>query len=219
MLEADLAGPAIRSLAYLMDLLIRGAALALLAMALAFADKAGTGIMLIVAFLMEWFYPVLFEVFRNGQTPGKKIFAITVMNDNLTPVSLGGSLTRNLLRAADFLPFMYFIGFFSSLINGQFKRLGDIAAGTIVVHREVNTKKAPTQKAVKKTEAVKPTAPPISLNFAEQQAILEFYDRRDTLSQARRVELAEILAPVLDQRETDNFEQELLNIGAWLAGQ
>ena len=97
--------------------------------------RAGWGVMLLTAFFVEWMLPAWFEAVWGGQTPGKRLFGLAVLNDDGTPVRWPGALTRNLLRAVDFLPLLYGIGLVTMLINRDFKRLGDLAAGTVVVYQ------------------------------------------------------------------------------------
>ena len=130
------AGPVPRALAYVLDLLIRAAIMFTVAIAVSVLGRFGLAIFLLTAFLLEWLYPVIFEVLAAGATPGKRAMGLIVLNDDGTPIRWPGSLTRNLLRALDFLPFMYFIGFCSMVANRDFKRLGDLAANTLVVYRE-----------------------------------------------------------------------------------
>ena len=103
-LTANLAGPLARTLAYSIDLCIRTGVSTVAIIILAFMNEAGWGVFLIVSFLLEWFYPVLFEVLRQGQTPGKKWLGLAVVNDDLTPITWSSSIIRNLLRAVDILP-------------------------------------------------------------------------------------------------------------------
>ena len=104
------------------------------AMVAAFMGGIGVAFLLILFFALEWFYPVAFELTASGATPGKRVFGLRVVMDNGLPVTPAASLTRNLLRAADFLPFGYGFAIVSMLLRRDFKRLGDIAAATIVVH-------------------------------------------------------------------------------------
>ena len=60
---------------------------------------------MILLFALEWLYPVVFELTPSGATPGKRVFGLRVVMDNGLPVTPAASMTRNLLRAADFLPF------------------------------------------------------------------------------------------------------------------
>ena len=94
----------------------------------------GIAFWLILFFALEWFYPVAFELTPSGATPGKRVFGLKVVMDNGLPVTPAASLTRNLLRVADFLPFGYGFAIVSMLLRRDCKRLGDIAAATIVVH-------------------------------------------------------------------------------------
>ena len=159
--------------------------------------KVGVGVLLIVSFLMEWFYPVLFEVLRDGQTPGKKLMGITVVNDDLTPVGWGASITRNLLRAADFLPLFYMVGVISTLLQKDAKRLGDIAAGTIVIYRE--------NMAHDKVDIdAKPSPPPFVVQPHEQLAFVEFAQRQESFSESRQLELADTLKPLTSKQGLSN---------------
>jgi uncharacterized RDD family membrane protein YckC len=77
---------------------------------------------------------VLFELSPWAATPGKRALGLKVVMDDGLPVTPAASLIRNLLRAADFLPFLYAAGLISMLVRADFKRLGDLAAGHVVVH-------------------------------------------------------------------------------------
>ena len=85
-------------------------------------------------FLLFWGYFALFEAFWQGQTPGKRAMKLRVIKDAGRQITLFESLARNLLRAADYLPSLYLAGVITMLCNKRNKRLGDLAAGTIVVH-------------------------------------------------------------------------------------
>ena len=88
----------------------------------------------------------------RGQTPGKKVLGISVINDDLSPVTLGTSMVRNLLRTVDFLPLFYLAGLVCMLSNQRFQRLGDLAAGTLVISVAESSKSA----AVKNIEPLAP---------------------------------------------------------------
>jgi uncharacterized RDD family membrane protein YckC len=189
-LTLRLAGPVPRALAYAVDLAIRIALFAAFSMSLSMLHGGGTGLMLIAAFLLEWFYPVAFEVWWAGATPGKRAFGLAVLGDNGTPVSFGASVTRNLLRAVDFLPMLYAFGLVSMLASRDFKRLGDLAAGTIVVYRDRPGVRAPIP-------AAPPLAPAVALSLEERRAILDFAERHATLSEERADEVAAHATPLL----------------------
>lgn len=209
-LQFHLAGPVPRALAWVIDSLFRSALYIVCAMVLSFLGGLGMGIMLIAFFVIEWFYPVLFEVLRNGQTPGKKSLGLQVIQDNGTPVSWGPSITRNLLRMADFLPLLYGFGLASMLLNKDFKRLGDLAAGTLVIYAPKTTLKANIPEA-------KPANPPLALNLPEQRAILDFAERSTRLSKDRQRELAEILSPITGEKGDRNVQQ-LFQYANWFHG-
>lgn len=213
-LEVELAGPIARTLAYSIDLCIRFAVLIGLSLALSIFGEAGIGVLLIAAFAAEWFYPVFFELFRHGQTPGKKAFNLRVVQDNLTPVSIGNSLTRNLLRAADFLPMVYAFGFASMLLNKDFKRLGDITAGTLVIH---DAPEHTSKGSVDNVSSVSARAPLFNISFEEQAAITDYADRLNQFSEERQHELASILAKVYEVKPQQT-RQEVLATAAWLIG-
>jgi hypothetical protein len=166
--------------------------------------------MLVLAFLLEWFYPVAFEVWRNGQTPGKRRFGLAVVNQDLTPVRLDAALVRNLLRAVDFLPFAYLGGLLGMSASRRFQRLGDMAAGTVVVHRP------PLAPAAALPECT-PLMPAAPLSVADQLAIIDFTQRHEQLSEARQEELANILAPLVGSGDQAAVRR-LRGIGCWLLG-
>ena len=211
-LDAEVVGPIPRFLAFAIDLCIRGVIVfVLLMVAIPFGSfGVGGGFFLIFLFAIEWLYPVLFEVFWRGQTPGKKALGISVINDDLTPVSLGTSLVRNLLRTVDFLPLFYLAGLVTMLSNRHFQRLGDLAAGTLVISVRQSARAAPVKE-------LEPLAPSTSLLRTEQTSIIDFLQRSPQLSEPRQQELADILEGVTHQKG-DNGVRQLHRIGAWFLG-
>lgn len=83
--------------------------------------------------IFYWGYYVFFEMLWNGQSPGKRWVGLRVIRTDGTPITLSEALIRNLVRIVDFLPAMYGIGIISMFIDKQSRRLGDLAAGTLVV--------------------------------------------------------------------------------------
>jgi uncharacterized RDD family membrane protein YckC len=198
------AGPVPRALAFVLDTLIRYTVLFVLSMILLPLAELGVGAFLIMLFLMEWFYPVLFEVTR-GATPGKKAMGLIVVHDNGTPIGWPASLIRNLLRVIDFFPLFYGLGLLSMLINRQFKRLGDLAAGTLVVYAEEARRSA----VVIEAEA---RALPVPLAVDEQRALLDFAERSSKLAPGRVEELAEIIT----EERGHAAVQTVLGYARWL---
>jgi uncharacterized RDD family membrane protein YckC len=208
-LHFPVAGPVSRTLAWVIDLLIRSVAYIVMAIVLLPAGKTGIGLFLIFTFIMEWFYPVLFEVLRDGQTPGKSSMNIKVIHDDGTPVGWGASMIRNLLRVADFLPLFYGFGLVTMFLNSNFKRLGDLAAGTLVIYSQ------PMEKPIDTAEA-RPVRPPYPLQLEEQQAVQAFAERSSRLTNARSEELANLTGPLVNDRH-DRVEA-LIGMAHWLAG-
>ena len=88
----------------------------------------------LIAFALFWGYYILFEMIWNGQSPGKRWTGLRVLRTDGTPITLVEAVIRNLVRLVDFLPFFYGVGVVTMFINDQARRLGDLAAGTLVVH-------------------------------------------------------------------------------------
>lgn len=93
---------------------------------------------LVVSFAITWGYYVLFEGLRDGQTPGKRMLGLRVVQDGGYSVSLAASAVRNLVRLLDMQPFpTALIGLLFAVVSRSGKRLGDMAAGTIVVREHI----------------------------------------------------------------------------------
>ncbi len=200
------AGPVPRALAWGIDLAIRGALFLALRLALGTLGEFGTGLALLVAFALEWLYPVLFEVLNHGRTPGKRVLRVRVVRDDGAPVGWPAAMVRNLLRAADFLPLLYGFGLVAMASTDGFKRLGDLAAGTVVVYD-------PEPVTAPPAPAVDPLPPPWQLAPAEQRALADFAERAATLSDERAAEVAGLLVPGADAPVT-----QLRRYAAWLGG-
>jgi uncharacterized RDD family membrane protein YckC len=209
-LTLRLAGPVPRALAWTIDLLLRAVVLAVIAFTAAALRQFGTAIILLSAFLIEWLYPAWFEA-TWGSTPGKRAFGLIVLNDDGTPVRWSAALTRNLLRAVDFLPLLYFTGFVTMVMNRDFKRLGDLAANTLVVYRE----EKPDTLTV---PAAEPHPPGVALSIAEQRAILDFAARSGGLTRERAEELAQITRSLVDDAAPGEAAARLVGIANHLAG-
>ena len=188
-LRLPVAGIGSRSLAWLIDAMIKAVALTLLSILFGFLGKFGDGIMLLCMFLALWFYNVLFEVLNHGATPGKRALGLRVMNINGTPVGWSASILRNLIRFVDTLPGCYAFGCISVMVSKNFQRLGDLAAGTIVVYKN-------TPVALSRANKSPPEPVKIPLSLDEQQAIVSFGERASGLNSERAEELASILKPM-----------------------
>ena len=209
-LTLRLAGPVPRALAWTIDLLLRAVVLAIIALTAAALRQFGAGIILLSAFLIEWLYPAWFEA-TWGSTPGKRAFGLVVLNEDGTPLRWSASLTRNLLRAVDFLPALYFAGFVTMVMNRDFKRLGDFAANTLVVYREEKLE----TRAIPEAE---PQAPGFALSIAEQRAIIDFAARSTGLTPERTEELAQIPRSLVDGLPRGEAAARLVGIANYLLG-
>ncbi|KPV41315.1 hypothetical protein AN478_01630 [Thiohalorhabdus denitrificans] len=205
------AGPLERARAWMIDQLLRLGIYALVSFVLGLLGQFGWGLALVVVFLVEWFYPVYFELFHGGATPGKMALGLHAIQDNGAPLEWRGALLRNLLRAADFLPFLYGLGLVVMVLTGRFQRLGDLAAGTLVVYD--------TERHDQRDSGVQGTLPPpVPLSLEEQQAVLAFAERGGQLSPQRRAELAAVLAPLLPAGAPEP-ETALHRLANWYRGQ
>src|SRR3546814_7772050 len=106
-----------RALAWLIDLGIRFGVLSVSTALIGVRGKAGIGLYFVVAFLLLWAYPVVFEAMFNGQTPGKRAMELRVVSADGAPVGWLASIVRNLLRAVDALPVGYGFGLVASLAD------------------------------------------------------------------------------------------------------
>jgi uncharacterized RDD family membrane protein YckC len=211
-LTLRLAGPVPRALAWTIDLFLRGALVMLVSMFASQLGRAGWGVILLTAFFVEWILPAWFEAVWGGQTPGKRMFGLAVLNDDGTPVRWPGALTRNLLRAVDFLPLLYGIGLVTMLLNRDFKRLGDLAAGTVVVYQP------PKAEGARKIPEAAAVVPPVALSLEDQRALLELAERSATLTPERFEELAALPQPLVGQLQGAPAAQRLLGMANYLAG-
>jgi uncharacterized RDD family membrane protein YckC len=209
-LQLRAAGAMPRACAWAMDGLIRLAMLWAVAAVLAVLGSSGMGLYAIVLFALLWLYPVLFEVLRDGQTPGKKMMRLRVINANGTPVTWIASIVRNLMRTVDMLPFCYAFGLIACLADPRSRRIGDMVAGTLVVHAEVPS----GPSAVPRVPAVHP---PLALSLAERAAIVEFGERAAQLTPERQQELAALL-PMLTNTSGALAVQRLHGMASALLG-
>ena len=214
LLELRPAGLSARFNAFALDFLVRiliGYAAFLVAIPL--MGRFSLGLMAVLAFLLEWFYPVVFELSRSGATPGKSMFGIKVVMDNGLPITPAASFTRNLLRVADFLPLLFGAGIVSMLLRQDSKRLGDLAAATIVVHQPLRPPKV-------KLDNVAPLSPALLLAPSDQAALVALAARAPTLTAERLDELAALAAPVSGDggRAGPDVTRRVLGVAQWALG-
>lgn len=202
-----------RLYAFLLDWVVRLAVIYGVAVVAEFLGGLGTAVWLILIFLLEWFYPVAFELLPSGATPGKRVFGLKVVMDNGLPVTVAASVTRNLLRFADFLPFMYGFAIVTMLTRRDCKRLGDVAAATLVVHDSRATGRPPLQD-------VAPLPPVRPLTPSTQAALVALAVRAPRLTAERLDELAAMAADVSNDagRSGRDVTLRVLGVGHWILG-
>jgi len=207
--EHALAGPAVRGLAWLIDTSVRVGIVIVVVMLAAFAELGGpgalqgasTGALFVLLFVLEWGYFALFEAAWSGRTPGKRAMRIRVVRENGHGLTLGDAFLRNLLRAADWLPGLYAVGLLVMGGDRRFRRLGDLAAGTMVVSEDARRILRPILLEPPPTSAELAWLPDgIDVSRRELDAIELWLRRRGQLSPARELELADLLAPILARR-------------------
>jgi uncharacterized RDD family membrane protein YckC len=143
-IEMPLAGIGSRFIALLIDTLIWGAGLILLALLLwafqpavrAFSSLSyqwTIAVFTLAIFLLNWGYFTLFEAFSGGRTPGKRVARIRVIQKSGRAIGIFESMARNFIRYVDQIPFFYAVGVIAVFATRQHQRLGDLAAGTLVV--------------------------------------------------------------------------------------
>jgi uncharacterized RDD family membrane protein YckC len=176
-------------------------------------DNAGssvvTAIYAIAAFAILWGYYLLFELIWNGQSPGKRLIGLRVVREGGRPITFAASAVRNLIRLVDFLPLFYGLGTVMMFADRRSRRLGDLAAGTLVVREG-----APVTLASLTSASVpvvvpprQPDAPPTPLlpnlqhlTPADYELVQDFLRRRDQLAPARRTELSARISTALRTR-------------------
>ena len=171
----------------------------------------------ILVFALFWGYYMVFEVTSNGQTLGKRALGLRVIKDGGYPIGFADSAIRNLVRVVDFLPFFYGAGLLTMLINGNWQRLGDLAAGTLVV-KTARTNLKPTgtsesadapvinipQEAFEYAGWIRPA----SVTETELGVIREYLTRRGTLPKPRRAQLARTIASPIIEKMGDSSNMQ-----------
>ena len=164
--------------------------------------QAGLGIIFIVetvgTFVVAWAYYLLFELAWSGQTPGKRAVGVRVIRENGYPIRAWDAVVRNLVRIVDGPPFGVVIGLLAMLLNARSRRLGDFAAGTIVVreakHRSVSSITAADEASVSEASI----APP-SLSAQDATLVRDVLMRRHSMEAQVWGSLAHRLAVRLAQ--------------------
>lgn len=193
-----LAGAGSRFIASVIDLAVQLVliGLALLVALVLVGGGVGIALLAIAAFADFYLYDVLFEVLASGRTPGKRATHLRVVRERGNPVDLPASAIRNLLRIVDLLPGAYLVGLTSILLTRRNQRLGDLAAGTLVI-RDGATRTSAGAPAPDPAAPGSPATTPAAdgwdvsgVSLEELAAVRRFLERRESLDRRARVELA-----------------------------
>lgn len=192
-LDLRLAGIASRGSALIVDLLIEFLVLLVVVAAGASLGDLGTAFAAVASFLILLGYPIVAEAFAGGRTLGKALFRLQVVGTQGQPITFLQATIRNLVRFVDSLPGVYLVGIVCVVLSKRAQRVGDLAAGTLVVHRP-----RPAAGAAWTVE-VDPASIPGSWDVSavsadEVAAVRSFLGRRADLAPQARYELAATLA-------------------------
>jgi uncharacterized RDD family membrane protein YckC len=230
--EFELAGMGARALAWSLDLVVMGA-LTMLALVVSstfgtWFQGLATAAYFVAAFAIQWGYGALCEWRFRGQSVGKRIVGLRVISFYGTPVTFVQAAIRNLVRIVDLLPAIYLVGGVSALLDSHARRLGDMAAGTVVVRQRRSVRPsavmAPVDRYnsfIRDERVVQAVA---SISAPERDVMVGLAMRRESLPIAVRYALFAKLAAHLERRlamhRPDYFSEErfVLNLTAVALG-
>ena len=198
-----LAGPVTRAFAVAIDflviMLINKLLNVLVIVLSAASEDLGAGAQTLMGFVIAFGYSAIAEMLFNGQTLGKRVLHIRVMDERGLRLKPGQVLIRNLLRVADFLPVFYGLGGLACLFSKRCQRMGDLAAGTIVV-REVKRRAPDVEQLMDGKYNSFRNHPHLEARLRqkispdEAQAALASIIRKDELEQDARLKLFSLVA-------------------------
>lgn len=215
-IQLRVAGPAVRGMAFTIDLLLRLGIYFVVFISSMFlvmpsiGSEMTTGLVLLFMFLMEWFYNVFFEAGAKGATPGQRSMKLRVMSMTGGPVTLAQAVMRNFLRVVDFMPGLYLTGIVCMLFTKRFQRLGDLVANTVVTYAETPPPKTPQVEI-----RAERRAPTQILTREEQAALLQFIERAPLWADERRIELSTLAQPLTQAPGMEGLRR-LCGMALWL---
>ncbi len=220
----ELAGVGARMLAYLIDLAIRLGIVSVFSIVIGLtvgwaSEGLSTGLTLILLFAVEWGYNTVLEWRFNGSTPGKKALGIRVIRTDGVSVDFVRSAMRNLLRAADIAPMFYAFGLLVMFFTGTHRRLGDLAADTMVVREKRSRLKELPPLPMDPVEIPTGALGRLKVRDRDLALVDEFFRRRHLFSADRANEIATILAdPIAEKLGLSDEDPESVLAGMLLAG-
>jgi uncharacterized RDD family membrane protein YckC len=209
-LEFPIAGLGSRGLALFLDTLLQGAVVILVVIVIQLispdlsrhwvtAGKWMTAAAIFFFFCLYWGYFAVFEVFWNGQTPGKRQANIRVITSSGRPITVFEAIARNFLRVVD-LQLAYFVGAVAIAVDKKNRRLGDMVAGTVVVH-EIQEQGDSYWYAQHSTATSSPSVEAITAMTAQEFQLIEtFLNRRLDLPYPQRLQSAKDIADRIGAR-------------------
>jgi len=168
------------------------------------ASKVGQAVLLAIAtfaiFMVYFGYFIVFELWWSGRTPGKRALGIRVVRDAGFPIDIGAATMRNLVRVVEFSFCFYAVSALSALLSKENKRLGDFAAGTIVV-RDRRYEAADIEAFLARDGPADD-----GLDPEERQLVERYVARRDQLESGARETLAATIAARVRPRLRASFD-------------
>lgn len=217
----ELAGLGSRALAHFLDLLIQATAIFLLLVTtmlilsrvasldlnssvIGFFSDFAIAIVIILVFITLTGYFTYFETLRNGQTPGKRWMGLRVITEEGSPIDLSSAVVRNLVRIIEFALGVYLVGIISIVVSRKYKRIGDYAAGTIVVKERAPSTVAPEARQVPTPKSNVPEASFVQdtdlLTHEELDAVRRFVLRKSELpAQVHESVARQIAEPIMSR--------------------
>ncbi len=196
-LELTLAGVGSRFASALLDYILQFIILVALALVLSYGAGFSPGSSSLSAafwvvgfFAVFWGYDVAFEVLNSGRTPGKAANGLRVVRESGAPVTFGPSAVRNVIRIIDLLPGTYLVGITSILVTKRNQRVGDLAAGTLVIRE---ARKLPPEVLVSPSVQA-PTWDTSAIDRQDLDTVAAFLARRHELAPGARIQIAAELA-------------------------
>ncbi len=258
-LEWKIAGIGSRAIATLIDACFLLLCYILLLVGLFAASRAGTGHALVLSGMttpvnyeialyilllvfLPLFYYVLFEGLWGGQTPGKRLTKLRVVSYSGQSISFFSALVRNIVRIVDFLPTGYLIGMVCMLLTKREQRLGDLAAGTVVIidrraaflsHRSASPQRSRRRDKSRHPAAAETAEAPVASTSVAHQArqlasccsdrtrelVTAFLARESRLQDSRRIFLAQRLVQQVIQEGQERMRGRHETLTDWASTQ
>lgn len=152
---------------------------------------------LLLGFAIFWGYFILSEALWSGRTLGKMLLHLRVVDVRGGPLSVGQAIVRNVLRIVDFLPSYYAVGLIAIFVSARNQRLGDLAAGTVVVRERAVVRLQDLAVAPAAAAPPPPVRTGAPLEPRLRRFVVAYAQRRHALSWGRRAELAREVEPAL----------------------